>query len=183
MQSSITTAFRALTMLVCLVGITAAATHGSSWSAVVEKFKNLELPSVLHLASASQTAESDKPDRLATIASPPPFGMAETPVNRSVQDEPIASQTPQESPISAGQGVAQPPEPNGYQEVQNRLQLLGATYYLLESWGNNQELYRFQCQVAVDGNGSYTRYFEATDSDPLRAMLLVLREVEDWHEG
>ena len=50
---------------------------------------------------------------------------------------------------------------------------LGATYYLLESWGNDQQLYRFYCKMAVGGSADYTRYFEATDADPLQAMLGV----------
>jgi hypothetical protein len=57
---------------------------------------------------------------------------------------------------------------------------LGAVYYLLEAWGNQEQLYRFYCKMAIGGNTSYTRYFEATDVDPLTAMGKVLREVEAW---
>jgi hypothetical protein len=64
--------------------------------------------------------------------------------------------------------------------VQGRLRQLGATYYLLESWGSREQLYRFYCKVAVGGNPNYTHYFEATDSDPLRAMARVLGQVETW---
>lgn len=67
--------------------------------------------------------------------------------------------------------------------IQDQLRRLGATYYLLESWGNDQPLYRFYCKMAVGGNASYTRYFEATDASPLQAMALVLRQVETWHDG
>ena len=67
--------------------------------------------------------------------------------------------------------------------IQARLRELGATYYLLESWGSREQLYRFYCKVAVGGNPNYTHYFEATDSDPLQAMAQVLRQVEGWRAG
>jgi hypothetical protein len=67
--------------------------------------------------------------------------------------------------------------------TQERLQKLGATYYLLESWGGGQQSYRFYCKMAVGGNPNYTRYFEAVETDPLRAMSRVLEQVESWHAG
>lgn len=67
--------------------------------------------------------------------------------------------------------------------TQKRLRDLGATYYLLETWGRRGELYRFHCKMAIAGNPDYTRYFEATDSDPSRAMQSVLRQVEGWRSG
>ena len=67
--------------------------------------------------------------------------------------------------------------------IQNQLRRLGATYYLLESWGDEQPLYRFYCKMAMGGNAGYTRYFEATDANPLQAMSHVLREVEAWRNG
>jgi len=93
-----------------------------------------------------------------------------------------------QSPIPGGH---QPADPSGsagrvppaneqFTAIQDRLRQLGATYYLLESWGNRDQLYRFYCKMAVGGNPNYTHYFEATDSDPLRAMARVLREVEAW---
>jgi hypothetical protein len=35
----------------------------------------------------------------------------------------------------------------------------------------------------VGGNASYTRYFEATDSNPHQAMAQVLQQVETWCSG
>jgi hypothetical protein len=67
--------------------------------------------------------------------------------------------------------------------IQGRLRELGATYYLLESWGSQHQLYRFYCKMAIGGNPNYTHYFEATDSEPLRAMARVLRQVETWRAG
>ena len=67
--------------------------------------------------------------------------------------------------------------------IQDRLKELGATYYLLESWGTQQQMYRFYCRMAIGGNPNYTHYFESMESDPVQAMLGVLRQVETWHQG
>ena len=68
-----------------------------------------------------------------------------------------------------------------FTRIQDRLRSLGATYYCLEAWGGQQQLYRFYCQMAVGGNANYTRYFEKIESTPLRAMTAVLQQVEAWH--
>ena len=67
--------------------------------------------------------------------------------------------------------------------IQTRLRQLGATYYLLESWGNQPQMYRFYCKMAVGGSAQYTRCFEATHADPLQSMEQVLRQVEAWRNG
>lgn len=67
--------------------------------------------------------------------------------------------------------------------IQERLRRLGATYYRLESWGSQQPLFRFQCEMALDESPHLTQHFEATDGDPLRAMSKVLAEVETWKAG
>jgi hypothetical protein len=83
---------------------------------------------------------------------------------------------------SAGYNSGQT-EANPFMVMQDRLRQLGATYYLLETWGNQRQLYRFYCQMAVGGNSSYTHYFEATGANPLEAMADVLRQVESWRWG
>jgi hypothetical protein len=81
-------------------------------------------------------------------------------------------------------GAAQPGSAGDwFTAIQHRLRDLGATYYLLETWGRQGELYRFHCKMAIAGNPNYTQHFEATDSDPSRAMQSVLRQVEAWRAG
>lgn len=70
-----------------------------------------------------------------------------------------------------------------WQEIQHRLRELGATYYLLETWGPGGEQFRFHCQVAVAGNSSYARSFEAVGANALEAMEEVLQQVELWRAG
>lgn len=64
--------------------------------------------------------------------------------------------------------------------VLDRLRELGAVYYLLETWGNDGQRFRFHCKMAIGGNPNYTRHFEAIDRDALQAMGKVLGEVETW---
>ena len=87
---------------------------------------------------------------------------------------------PEEPP---GPSVSQAAPVDHYVDIQDRLRQMGATQCLLESWGNQKQLYRFCCKMAVEGSPNYTRYFEATDSDPLRTMSQVLRQVEAWRAG
>ena len=64
--------------------------------------------------------------------------------------------------------------------LQRRLQQLGATYYRLESWGNEGPRFRFECRVAFDRASACARHFEATDRDPMQAIAAVVRQVEAW---
>ena len=84
-------------------------------------------------------------------------------------------------------GGSGPPEPTStfdrFTYIQRRLRQLGATYYLLESWGVEGEYFRFHCRMAVGGNEKYTRHFEATEAGALEAMARVLSEVETWRGG
>jgi len=87
-------------------------------------------------------------------------------------------------PAAAAGASPQPTEQcDRFTAIQRRLREHGATYYLLETWGNAGELYRFHCKMAVGNNPNYTRHFEATDRDPLRAMNVVLERVEAWRAG
>ena len=81
-------------------------------------------------------------------------------------------------PPADRQFAASPPD--RFQAIRQRLKELGSTYVLLESWGDEQELFRFYCKVAVAGNPHYAYRFEATSSDPLAAMAKVLQQVEAW---
>jgi hypothetical protein len=183
MQSSAAVAFRALVMLACVVGIPMLAMSGTSWSEIVKKFQDFRWPTILSPASAStpNTDDDDQPSATPSEAGVPPV-FCETPQNRS------ADSTKQAAPplaVSAMPPAATPPtatEPGSptSKEIEQRLQRLGATYYLLETWGNNEQLYRFSCRAAA--GASFTRYFEAVEADPAQAMLKVLRQLEAWRQ-
>ncbi len=191
MQSSVTVIFRALVMLSCLVAIPLAALFGGSLPDIVNTLLNGRWPQFstsAPLASAGGTinkAPLFEPMRLSDIVP----SVAAEPVGR----HPAA--TPPPVVIPAGYEAPSPvPAPtrelpanvtligqvDTFTHIQHRLRELGATYYLLESWGDRRQLYRFYCKMAVGGNPNYTRYFEATDTAPLRAMADVLQQVEAW---
>jgi hypothetical protein len=168
MQGSAGTAFRAFLMLACSVAIPVLAIWGASWSEIVKKFQNIPCPAILNLASASP-------------ATPPPAGEAprSAPRGLAVESHPAPIVAPALPGTSSGTTCAAA-NATDYREIQKRLQRLGATYYVLESWGDNQQLYRFCCKMAVAGNADYVHCFEATHSDPLQAMQQVLQQVERW---
>lgn len=67
--------------------------------------------------------------------------------------------------------------------VHNRLIALGATYYVLESLGDQKREYRFLCKMAVGGSDQFTKAFWCVDADPKSAMMNVLKQVEGWRGG
>ncbi len=69
-----------------------------------------------------------------------------------------------------------------FQYVLDRLRELGAVHYMLETWGNDAQRFRFHCKMALSGNPNYIRHFEAIDRDAMRAMNQVLAEVEQWRK-
>lgn len=86
-------------------------------------------------------------------------------------------------PVRAESDGGQVQSVDQFSTIQLRLRELGATYYLLESWGTNATRYRFHCRMAVAGDDRHFRQFEAMASDPLAAMTEVLRQVEQWRFG
>jgi hypothetical protein len=72
-----------------------------------------------------------------------------------------------------------------FRRMEQRLRELGATYYLLETWGSSGDRYRFFCKMAISGTADYSRnrIFQATAADALHAMQDVLEQVEQWRSG
>jgi len=93
--------------------------------------------------------------------------------------------------VSASAGAvaapaAQPaalPSQDRFTIIQARLRELGATYYLLESWGSNGTMYRFHCKMPLAGGDRHFQTFESIGPDPLAAMDTVLNQVEQWRAG
>jgi hypothetical protein len=198
MQSSVGVTFRALLMLACVIGIPAIALSGTSWSELLKKFQKIEMPAILNLASASAPVKSDqatKADRNVC-----PTGQDQNvgftgqnqnvgPTGQIQSGGSLADMPPRTSPATVRTNTAEAnllanaEIPPGIHDIENKLQRFGATYYVLEAWGSDQQLFRFYCKMAVGGNADYTHCFEATDADPLQAMLHVLKQVEAWREG
>jgi hypothetical protein len=108
-----------------------------------------------------------------------------------------ASNYPRTSPDFQGKNFAAPaanipplgmqppsgPGPDRFSMLERRLREYGAIYYLLETWGNDGELYRFHCKMAIANNPNCTRHFEATHREAMQAMTQVLEQIEAWRAG
>lgn len=67
--------------------------------------------------------------------------------------------------------------------VLGRLQKLGATYFVLDTYGDEAREFRFYCKMSIGGNPHVTKPFWCFDGDPLKAVTQVLKQVEDWQSG
>ena len=98
----------------------------------------------------------------------------QTPAKQSVYEQ-VPGQ-PTVTPVSVATGNF-PAE--YFREAEGKLRRMGATYYLLESLTPAGDSYRFFCKVAGTQPEAVVA-FVATDSDPLRAMNTVVRQIENW---
>jgi hypothetical protein len=215
-QSSATIAFRALVMLVFIIGIPLVAFNGSSLPDRAKKLLEKVWPAIASAISTktSSTLPEAPPYDLKSqiplaVSGPTPIGMSNPPGQLAANNQPnllppqvlggnsARINQPSSNIVPADYQTAVEPniniinkgyntgqtDTNPFMTMQDRLRGLGATYYLLETWGNQRQFFRFYCQMSVGGNSSYTRYFEAINANPLEAMADVLRQVNDWRGG
>lgn len=129
-------------------------------------------------------AESESRESAAPTRSVEPFPPAERQPPR-YDTEPTdprgSAAVDPELPLTNDTGLAEASDRTApdFVQIQQRLQELGATYYRLETWGKRQ-LFRFHCRMSIRADSPYTRHFEATDTDPLKAMQRVLDQIETW---
>jgi hypothetical protein len=157
-----------------------------------------EAPPFAEAKSTDGRAESGHPALVKSPGNnePGPFVIdpQSVPIPKTAQGGILSPQVPDGSVVPAkyqasGEPAARSAVPAAagneglFLQIQKRLRALGATYYLLETWGNDQRFYRFYCQMAVADNTNYTRCFEATHADPIEAMRTVLTQVESWRSG
>ena len=133
-----------------------------------------EAPAVTPVAAPGWPASGPVP-----VPGSPVQANFEAPIQAAPQAQVVPVKRAAANPAQAAPGGSS----DWFNWTQHRLRELGATYYLLETWGRNGELYRFHCKMAVAGNPDYTRHFEATDNDASRAMKQVLEQVEAWRAG
>lgn len=194
-QSSASVLFRAVVMLGCLVAVPLAAVFGTSLPEVVKQVLDGRWPGCTP-AAQGRPGEAPAFQRLPgrdSAPTAPPRPMCPPRQQAAAEPDPAFSAGHSEEARCGAVAASfeQPLDPppaetpcrvDQFSQIQDRLRQLGATYYLLETWGNQQPFYRFYCRVAVGGNPGCARYyFEATGPDPLQAMAEVLRQVDAWH--
>jgi len=149
-----------------------------------------EAPAWQGPGSAVEPAVSTAPSAFAPAHQSASFSEAAPPANPFATaqalppGQPAAARSGEAAPgtvIQAGGAAWQ--ASSDFTAMERKLREHGAVYYLLETWGNEGELYRFHCRMAIANNPNYTRHFEATDHDALKAMSQVLSRVEAWRAG
>lgn len=81
-------------------------------------------------------------------------------------------------PVAASTDEGRRPQPDYLETLTTRLRELGAGYYLLECWGQQQKVYRFYCQMGEAGPQATS--FEAVAPDQISAVERVLDQAEAW---
>jgi hypothetical protein len=207
-QSPVTLALRALIMLAFIVGIPLIAFNGSSLPDGAKRLLDKAWPTIASLMPSKAANSLPEAPRFGAN-SPAPLAASAQPLaaapNSLAQPSPgiqpallqvgsgadcgqaTSSVVPADyqSPLEATNkpSVGLQAAANPFMAMQDRLRQLGATYYLLETWGNQRQFFRFYCQMAVGGNSAFTHYFEATNANPMQAMADVLAQVERWRGG
>lgn len=207
MRSSSVLAFRTLIMLATIVAVPALALFWESVlpaaDGLMAKCKSRFGISILepHTWQQPETepmVELDEAPRFEAIPGPsagptgpmspvvpstpaPPAEARPNEMMQAAYEQPLGGQPPTtpQSPAALTPGGQSPDQ---FSSLERRLRELGATYYLLETFGDGRQ-YRFHCRMAVAGGGDFSRPFEATGNDPVATMLTVLRQVEDWRLG
>jgi hypothetical protein len=117
----------------------------------------------------------------------PPEATALTPSDAAPHDS-YSAAPPTESPYAnkaaSATGATTVPSASvsdeKFRQAETRLRELGATHYMLETWGPDNNRYHFVCKMAIGGNADVSRVFQAFGDDPWQAMQTVLQQVEDW---
>lgn len=171
--------FRAVVMLVTLVGLPAAWVYygplPQGAQRVVDRFLEVtqdalgwQRPATSDTACGQSKTAPRFDQKLSAVSSLSQVSQAgfqgsATPARLASASEIVSPETAQRQGIDG--------------EMQRHLSLLdslGAEQYSLERWGDG---YRFQCAMPLGDNPDFTRHFEAIHADSLTAVRQVVGEV------
>jgi hypothetical protein len=183
--------FRALVMLVTLVGLPAAWVYygplPQGAQRVVDRFVEVardaldwQRPMETDTAHGGLKTAPRYDEVLPTEREFPPVSRAafqgnSAPVKLASASEGLPTPPRPMGPEVAGQDL------NGEMEMHlSLLKKLGVANYALEKWGPG---YRFKCAIPLGDNADFTRQFEAIDADPLATVRQVVGEVTSWQNA
>jgi len=198
------TMFRAVVMLVVLVGLPAvwvyfgplppaalgviertvgAAKQSFGWERLptaaawtVETHKRTPLPKALR---TQPTHALQQQTATIPVGRPLPQVTRDTQFSLASATLPVTGPTQERAaPIPASGDLARKLKPH-----LSLLRSLGAAEYTLENWGGSGQLYRFRCSITLGESDDHTRQFEAIDADPLHAVHQVVGEVTSWQNA
>jgi hypothetical protein len=184
---------RTTIMVVSMVALPAAAVMGVKWPAILRSdraWTDEKSSTAATVPDRATTAPIGRP-QVSLEPSDYPVAQAENIVVRPEADRtifPAGGENPSVSTVTevvrtAAEESLEVQTNEEFTRIQQRLRGLGATHYMLETWGPTGEAYRSQCRMAAGHDAHYSRHFEATDVEPLRAMRTVLEDVESWKSG
>jgi hypothetical protein len=169
------TTFRALVMIVVLVGLPAA------WVCYGPLPPEAQRVADRLVGGARELIGWDKTSPSAVVDSP--VG-ADSPAWNS-GDAPRTGATPQAFPAAPVQSPAliTPTAPTFAERVEPllaQLRQLGAVAYDLQPWGTSGKLYRFHCEMPLAASAQLTQQFEAVAEDPQLSVEQVVAQVAQW---
>lgn len=176
-----------LTLVVCLplLALPPVSARVSDWTKDVLRHKRLdfqfsELGKNLYPAADTQQVDEAKVQWQAQPA------VSSNRNARAMEDAEIGPRNSRKpSSPASGQATAKGPSPAAdanprMLEIRKRLIKRGAQYMRLDEISGQPSAYHFSCRMPVGGRTVYSRNFNTTDSDPVRAMTRVLDQVERW---
>ena len=179
--------FRALVMLLTLVGLPAAWIYygplPQGAQRVVDRFvevardavgwrQPVTTDSVNYMKTPPRYDEELPTEIEVSEVSRATFQGTSAPVRLALASETLPSIS---TSVEVGQDLNSQIEPH-----LALLQKLGVANYSLERWG---EGYRFKCAIPLGDNVDFTRQFEAINADPLAAVRQVVGEVTSWQNA
>jgi hypothetical protein len=179
--------FRALVMLLTLVGLPAAWIYygplPQGAQRVVDRFvevardavgwrQPVTTDSVNYMKTPPRYDEVLPTEIEVSEVSRATFQGMSAPVRLASVSETVPSSS---TTVEVGQGLNSQIEPH-----LALLQKLGVATYSLERWG---EGYRFKCAIPLGENVDFTRQFEAINADPLATVRQVVGEVTSWQNA
>jgi len=166
--------FRAIVMLVVLVGLPAAWVYYGPLPGRVQGVVDRVVAAAKETLGLEKTA---MPEVEAVAA--PYFDPAVVPVAAVEKAEVVAQATEVASPGLLPTRAA-PTLEERVAPLLERLRTLGASDYSLEKWGNDGQLYRFCCAMPLSADDHLSQQFEAVNVEPGESIQEVLTEVTNW---
>ncbi len=178
--------FRALVMLVTLVGLPAAWVYYGPLppgaQQVMDRFVEVAQDALGWRKSVPNDTASGEMKSAPRYDEVLPARSDFPPVSRAAFQ---GNNTPLKL-ASASETMPIPPEPivqemSGEMEMHlSLLKKLGVARYSLEKWGAG---YRFKCALPLGDNPDFARQFEVIDADPLATVRQVVGEVTSWQNA
>ena len=190
-ESPVILFFRSITLLAFLIGVPGIAICWNHlpkdlWQSALKKDETLTSPKTSGESAKSAFAvvpELGAPVSRVAETSLPELKLSRLPEAESAAFPAGALPIVPAKTIPPVQQVSWERPAHDFTSLEQRLNLLGATHYQLQKWGNRGELFHFSCTVAPSEPLAYEKYFQAIGADMDTVMRSVIAEIEQWKNG